>query len=147
MHGHLKVKFVCISSSCTPFCTDFNGTWNSSRDFPKNTHTEFHENTSNGSRFVPCGQTDRYSEANKSLFAVLWRHLKVAEFWSVLRVAIRFWYVQGSQGKTFAENFCCSGRKLRWRPLCASVCSERVQEQEMLKELFVQEGTAQTGVK
>jgi len=45
------------------FLSDFNATWISSRDFPKNTHTEFHENTSNGSRVVPCGQTDRYNDA------------------------------------------------------------------------------------
>jgi hypothetical protein len=32
--------------------------------FSKNTHIKFFENPANGSRVVPCGETDRHDEAN-----------------------------------------------------------------------------------
>ena len=45
----------------------------------KYSNVKFHENPFSGSRGVPCGQTDRHGEANKSLFAILRRRLTTTE--------------------------------------------------------------------
>jgi len=43
------------------FLSDFNET---RQCIEKHSNIKFHENTSSGSRVVPCGQTDGHDEAN-----------------------------------------------------------------------------------
>ena len=46
------------------FLSDFNKTWIFSTYFRKSRNIKFHQNPSSGSWVVPCGQTDKYDEAN-----------------------------------------------------------------------------------
>jgi hypothetical protein len=38
---------------------------------------KFHENSSSGSRVVPCGRTDRHNEVNSRFFAILLTRLNI----------------------------------------------------------------------
>jgi hypothetical protein len=69
MYQGLHVKYLLFES-------DFNKTSTFSTDFWKCSNVKFHETPSSGSKAVPCGWTDRHDEATKSLFTILWMHLK-----------------------------------------------------------------------
>jgi len=52
---HVKCRYACMILMTLEFSRQF---------FEKYSNIKLHENLSNGSRVVPCGQTDRRDEAN-----------------------------------------------------------------------------------
>jgi hypothetical protein len=65
----LLKMYIDHQVKCPLFLLDFNENWICSKDFQKN--TQIYENASSGSRFVPCGQTDRHDEASNRFCAIL----------------------------------------------------------------------------
>jgi hypothetical protein len=55
------IRNVYWSASCKvpDILSDFHETWIFVTDLKKNSNIKLHKNPCNGSRFVPCGQTDR----------------------------------------------------------------------------------------
>jgi len=53
-----------------------------STDFRKILNIKFHENSSSGSRVVPCGRTDRHTEADSRFPQFLRNRLKIAYEWN-----------------------------------------------------------------
>ena len=51
------------------FLSDFNEAWIFSKDFRKITNIKFHENPPSRNRFVPCLQTDGWTDMTKLIFA------------------------------------------------------------------------------
>jgi hypothetical protein len=78
--------------------------------FSKNRPTEisdFMKNPSSGRRVVPCGQTDRYDEANNYFSAFLRTRLKVKGFVRLFGVAEVLFLYGGNQqlrGQTLFNN-------------------------------------------
>jgi len=113
------------------FLSDFNATWISSRDFRKNTHTTFHENSSNGVPVVPCGQTDI------TKLTVCFRSFAKAPRNSWVLMCAEGRYALLVRARRSAQNFCRElislRTEVRWRSLGASLGAERVDEQKDAK--------------
>ena len=58
-----------LHAKCPLFLSCFNETWISSADFWKKLNIKFNQNSSSGSRVVPCGQTKRRTDMTKLILA------------------------------------------------------------------------------
>ena len=62
--------YIRLQVNCRLFLSDFNDTWNFSIYFRKKIpDINFHENSSSGSRVVPCRRTDRRTDMTKLIVA------------------------------------------------------------------------------
>jgi len=60
--SEISYMYVDVHAKCQLFCSLFKETWILWQIFVKYSNTQFHENPSSGSRVVPCGQTDRWTD-------------------------------------------------------------------------------------
>ena len=74
--------------------------------FDEYSNTKFHENPSNGSQVVSCGQTDRHDEGNTRFSQILRTRLKIqntylmTQFWCDT-ACVRLAFIDGSRLKQF----------------------------------------------